>query len=131
MNTAPADRHLDRIAAVRRRYTDPLAMLAYLETFRPLGRLQAALSCRETAIHPRGKFGLERADTDAVIPVLEGTITTLRAALAPLRVFVTELAAAGMASDEIRRDIGLESRFDGLDVGDISLGFITGRIRGL
>lgn len=121
----------DRVARVRRRYTDPLAMLAHLDTFAPLRRLETALACRETAVHPRGKFGLEPSDTAAVVEVLEGTIVALRAALAPLRAFALELDAAGMASDEIRRDIGLEDRFDGLDVGDVSLGFVMGDIRGI
>lgn len=130
-NTAPRPAHLDRVDAAHRRYTDPLAMLAHLDTFAPLRRLEAALAARETAVHPRGKFGLEAADTAAVVPVLDGMIATLRAALAPLRAFVVELDAAGMASDEIRRDVGLDPRFEGLDVGDVSLGFISGRIRGL
>lgn len=123
--------HTERVAHVRRRYTDPLAMLAHLDTFAPLRRLETALACRETAVRPFGKFGLERADTALVVPVLEGTITTLRAALAPLKTFARELDAAGMVSDEIRRDIGLDARFAHLDVGDVSLGFVMGDIRGI
>ncbi len=130
-NTTTRPAYLDRIEAIRRRYTDPLAMLAHLDTFAPLRRLETALACRETAIHPRGKFGLEVADCAAVVVVLDGTIATLRAALAPLKAFVLELDAKGMASDEIRRDIGLEPRFDGLDVGDVGLWFLMGRIRGV
>ncbi len=136
--TRPDFSHADRIAATaarredaRHRYTNPAAMLAHLDTFAPLRRLETALACRETAVHPRGKFGLEPADTAVVVAVLDGTIVTLRAALAPLRAFVRELGEAGMASDEIRRDIGLDPRFEGLDVGDVSLGFVGGWIRGV
>ena len=116
---------------IRTRYTDPAAMLAHLDTFRPLARLEYALNARETAVHPRGKFSLTADDCAAVVPVLDAAIAMLRAALAPLKAFVRAESAAGMASDEIRRDIALDPRFSTLDVGDVSLGFVDGSLRGV
>ena len=113
----------------RTRYTNATAMLRHVEAGDTvLDRLLVALQARETAVDPRGKFGLASGDTAIIVPMLDGLIVAYRAALAPVKAIVASCYAEGLASDETRNRIE-SSEFAGL-IGDRSLGYVDGSFRG-
>lgn len=102
---------------VRRRYTDPAAMLAHLESLRPGRRYLEALRCRGIAVRPAGRFDLRASDTALVVPVLDAVITLCRAVLAPAGARVREMYRERLSPDEIAG--ALNAEFPDLIAGDV------------